>query len=747
MTNAQILIVEDEVIVAENIRAKLNGLGYAVSAAASSGEEAIQKATETHPDLVLMDIKLEGEMDGVEAAAQIHARFDIPVVYLTAHADDHTLQRAKLTEPFGYILKPFEVRELNTAIEIALYKHKVEKNLKKNEQWLATALRSIGDAVIATDTKGGVIFMNPIAEALTGWKQEEALGRDLAEIFNIIDEETNKVTEAPATKAIREGVVLGLANHALIARNGAEIPIDDRTAPIIDDTGNISGAVLIFHDIIERKRAEQALRESSRQLESRQRFITSILDSIPTSLSVIDRALRVVSVNRNFLEKTRREEQATLGRKIEEVFPQVLLGYTQLDQKVRDVFRTGQPVEGGKLSYRAPGLPTRIYYYRLIPLKTGETVENVMLLMDDITEREQLGEEVRRTERHLASVVECANDLVVSMDPGGRILTWNRAAEQTSGLRLEELKGQYLSNLCSEEERQKMGSWLAQLAKGQFTKKSMEINLRTKGGEEVPIAWAGSRMLDDEHRIVGLVAVGRDLTERKRLEAQLIQSAKLTSLGVMAGGIAHEIRNPLAISSAAAQLLLERSNDEGFREEAAEKIYSGIQRASYIIENLLKFARPPEERLVAVDIGEALEETLSLLTNQLRVQRVELRKDFASDLPLVMGNKSLLQQVFSNMILNACNAMPDGGSLTITTKMGSGNKLEIEFADTGVGVPTEHMSKIFDPFFTTMPVGKGIGLGLSISYSIIQQHQGTIEVESEVGKGTTFTVRLPVEEG
>jgi PAS domain S-box-containing protein len=513
------------------------------------------------------------------------------------------------------------------------------------------------------------------------------------------------------------------------------------------------GRIEHYTDITERKRAEEALLESNRRLESRERFITNILGSIPTSLVVIDRSLRIVSVNRNFLEKTRREEQATLSRKVEEVFPQVLLKYTRLDQKVQEVFRTGEPVEGGKLAYRAPSLPSRNYYYRLIPLYLspgrggeGGGVENVMLLMDDITEREKLGEEVRRAERHLASVVDSANDLMASMDPEGRILTWNRAAEGTSGFRPDEVKGRYLPDLCVEEDQQKMGAWLAQLAKGQFTKKSMEINLKTKRGEEVPIAWVGSRMLDDERHTVGLVAVGRDLTERKRLEAQLIQSAKLTSLGVMAGGIAHEIRNPLAISSAAAQLLLEKPDDEKFREEAAEKIHSGIQRASYIIENLLKFARPPEERMLSMDMSEALEETLSLLTNQLKVQRVKLEKDFASVLPPVVGNKSLLQQVFSNMILNACNAMPQGGTLTVTTRATKAG-VEIQFADTGVGIPMEHLSKIFDPFFTTMPVGKGVGLGLSISYSIIQQHQGTIDVASQVGQGTIFTIRLPVDSG
>jgi len=145
--------------------------------------------------------------------------------------------------------------------------------------------------------------------------------------------------------------------------------------------------------------------------------------------------------------------------------------------------------------------------------------------------------------------------------------------------------------------------------------------------------------------------------------------------------------------------------------------------------------------MLPVDVNEVLEETLSLLSSQLRVQRVKLQKDFAPGLPRVMGNKSLLQQVFSNMILNACNAMPDGGSLTVATKQTRGG-MEIQFADSGVGIPTEHLSKIFDPFFTTMPVGRGTGLGLSISYSIIQQHGGTIEVVSQVGAGTMFTIRL-----
>jgi len=480
------------------------------------------------------------------------------------------------------------------------------------------------------------------------------------------------------------------------------------------------------------------------EIQTIKEYYRSVIESIPSSLLTIDQKLKVVSANQNFLQKARRSESETIGRRIEDVFAPAVLASSKLEERITKVFKTGKPFAGGEME-RLPRLPGRVYFYRLSALKDEKgAVKNVVLLMDDVTEQKRLGEEVRRTERHLVSVVDSANDLMASMDTEARILTWNKAAERISGFEFGEVKGQHLRGLCVKDDQQQMGAWLVRLAKGQFTKQNMEINLRTKGGTEVPISWACSRMQDDQRRIVGFVAVGRDLTERQRLEAQLIKSAKLASLGVMAGGIAHEIRNPLAISSAAAQLLVETPGDEKLQKEAAMKIHSGIERASYIIENLLRFARPPQERMAPMDIRTALKETLSLFANQIRVQRIELSKDFAPALPLVVGNKNLLQQVFSNMILNACNAMPDGGNLTITTRVDSGNQVEIEFADTGRGIPKENLSKVFDPFFTTMPVGKGTGLGLSISYNIIRQHQGTIDVESKVEGGTFFTVRLPV---
>ena len=252
----QILVVEDESIVAEHIRRSLINMGYSVPSVASSGPEAIKEVEGKSPDLVLMDIVLKGEMDGIETAMQIRSRFNIPVVYLTAYSDEKILERAKITEPYGYVIKPFNERDLHTNIEIALYKHMMEKKLKESEkrlleknQWLVAVIESIGDAVIATDPEGTIVLMNPIAEALTGWKHNEALWKPLANIFNIISEKTDGKIEDPIAKAIREDTFYGLADHTvLMTKEGMKRSVDIIGSTIkIDD--KIIGFVFNFNDI------------------------------------------------------------------------------------------------------------------------------------------------------------------------------------------------------------------------------------------------------------------------------------------------------------------------------------------------------------------------------------------------------------------------------------------------------------------------------------------------------------------
>jgi hypothetical protein len=281
MANAQILIVEDEEIIAADIKDTLEELGYTVSAVVSSGKEAVQKASETAPDLVLMDIVLKGDMDGIEAAKQIQNYFNIPVVYLTACADDNTLQRAKISEPYEYVLKPLDARELHISIEIALYKHKTEKRFKEREQQLATITRCMGDGMIVTDVRGMITFMNPIAEALTGWKHEDASGRNLMDVFNL--------TENPIKEVLSgRGDVANLINYTtLITRDGTKLSVENNIAPIKDDKGgDVIGAVMAFRDITERKKIEENLLQSEKY-ESLKMMISGITHEFKNILAII----------------------------------------------------------------------------------------------------------------------------------------------------------------------------------------------------------------------------------------------------------------------------------------------------------------------------------------------------------------------------------------------------------------------------------------------------------------------------
>ena len=260
-----LLIVEDERIVAKDLQQTLQRLAYHVPMIASTGAEAVHAVQTIKPDLVLMDIQLRGNLDGIQTTAEIRKNYDVPVIYLTAFADEDTLIRAKITEPFGYIIKPFDEHDVHSTIEMALYKHSIEKKLKASEHWLTATLNSVGDAVIATDINEAIIFMNPTAEKLTGWSKREATAKKLTEICIIVNEATQQTVENPLTKAIQEKKSIGPPGTAiLISKNGKKMPISYSASPIIDHRGDLLGAVFVFKDKSLQVELEKQLRESQK---------------------------------------------------------------------------------------------------------------------------------------------------------------------------------------------------------------------------------------------------------------------------------------------------------------------------------------------------------------------------------------------------------------------------------------------------------------------------------------------------
>lgn len=477
-----------------------------------------------------------------------------------------------------------------------------------------------------------------------------------------------------------------------------------------------------------------------------ERLYSMLLDAIPSSVLLIDQHMCIVSANRNFLEKGRRALAETIGYRLEEVFPAIILDQMDITKRIRQVIENNRPSKGERMTYRAPGVPIRIYYYSILPFTWQGRVEGAVLLMDDVTEQVRLSEEVRRVERHLASIVESASDLILSMDRTGKILTWNTAAERLSGYGVAEVRERFFTDFCADEDCKEIQEIFLRIDTCKYAQMK-ECPLRTRKEASIPVSWVFSPMKDSYNQTAGVVAVGRDLTERRKFETELHQSQKFAALGVMAGGIAHEIRNPLAICSSSAQFLLEEGGTPEFHRECAEKIYKNIQRTSAIIENLLKYSHPSTTTQTSlVNLVSLIRETQTLVAYQANILKIEIDTSFPREPVMVEGVATLLQQVFMNLFLNAINAMSTGGRLGIDVKMIYAD-VQVQVTDTGCGISHREIGKIFDPFYTTSIVGKGTGLGLSLCYSIIKQHKGIIAVESVEGRGSTFTIKLPARYG
>jgi PAS domain S-box-containing protein len=278
----KIFIVEDEWVVSLELQQRLTDLGYEVSGITDNGDSAIKMALETKPDLILIDINIKGNMDGIETAKQILAKYNVPIIYLTAYSDKTTIERTKVTTPYGYIIKPVEERDLLVSIEISLNKFEMEKKLKESEKKLSITLQSIGDGVIATNENGLITLMNRTAEKMCGWTFNEAKGLNLKKVFNIKSAINQNPINNPLEEVLRTGKFVELANHTiLISREGTERHISDSAAPICDDSGEIQGVVLVFSDVTESYTNRELLKQSEKMLHL-------IIDIIPDRIFVKD---------------------------------------------------------------------------------------------------------------------------------------------------------------------------------------------------------------------------------------------------------------------------------------------------------------------------------------------------------------------------------------------------------------------------------------------------------------------------
>lgn len=726
-----------------------------------------------------MDIMLPGEIDGVMAAEKIKARFGIPIIYLTAFADEDTLQRAKITEPYGYIIKPFKERELHIMIDVALYKHKMERKLKETEKWLATTLMSIGDAVIATDKKGLITFMNAAAEGLMGWSLEEVLQKRLTEVFNIINRDTRQSAENPVTRVIREGSVVGLANHTLlITRDGREIPIDDSGAPIKDDQGNIIGVVLTFRDVTEREKALQVLnryqkelemrvQERTRELEKANQDITAnaaqlqaerakfeaVLRQMPSAVIIAEAPSgrlmygndQVTKIFRHpFIPSSDIEEHRKWkafhpedGRPyLPEEYPlarSVLYGETVIDEEA-DILRG----DGSRGTISISSAPVRD--------SQGKIIAGVVVF-NDITVQKQ-AEEMRS---RLAAIVESSDEAMISKTLDGIVITWNRGAERVFGYSAQEAIGHSISLIIPPECPDELSEILEKLKRGERIEHYETVRVR-KDGKRIIVNITISPIRDKAGKVVAFSTIERDITEQKKIEEELQKMQKLESIGVLAGGIAHDFRNVLTGVIGSLSLLKFYFHPQGNNLTLFTQAENASKRAAELAQQLLTFAKGGEPIKKLTSISQLLKESVDFC---MRGSNIRYEFSIPEDLWSAKVDEGQMSQALSNLIINARQAMLDGGTIQVSAAnvmiglkecihLEEGRYIKISIKDQGSGIPEEILDRIFDPYFTTKDVGSG--MGLAITYSIIKRHDGYISVESQKGAGTTFFLYLPASE-
>jgi two-component system, cell cycle sensor histidine kinase and response regulator CckA len=748
---SRILIVEDERIVAEDIQKSLDNLGYDIAGLASSGTEALKLVQKTNPDLVLMDIVLKDGMNGIQTAETIYGRHHIPVVYLTAYADEETLDRAKRTEPYGYILKPFDDRELQTTIEMAIYKHGMERKVKESEAWLSTTLKSIGDAVITTDVQGKITFINPVAQKVTGYASAEAIGKPLNRIFKIESELTGKAVENPVERILKEGIIVGLANHTnLIDKKGRKIPIDDSGAPIVNEKGQIIGVVLVFQDITTRRQAEADLKKS----EAEKRMI---LSSVSELVLYIDSNHRIIWANKAAAELSQCDPEDMKGRRCHEMW---------LKRKKTcpgcPILLTKKTGKMGELEI--VNKDGRHWLIRNYPAYDDDgRFAGIVEVARDITAQKKAEDLLEREKRFISTLLQTAPVFYFAIDRNGKTLMMNQTLLKALGYSEKDVAGQdYLARFVAEEDRSQVKAVFQKLVR-EKEPVLHENRVFSKTGKTILMEWHGKSIFDTKGRFEYFFGVGIDVTQRRqmekekeRMEGQLLQVQKMEAIGTLTGGVAHDFNNLLTAIQGCTDMALMKTEETNPIYFDLREIQKASLRAADLTRQLLLFSSRHPIRFSLISLNKVVDDLLKMV-HRLIGEDIGISTALDPDLWAIRADKGTVEQVIMNLAVNARDAMPNGGKLTIRTEnlrlttetvksmpeARPGPFVRMTVTDTGHGMDPETIEHIFEPFYSTKGPGRGTGLGLSVVYGIIRQHQGWIRVESVLNAGTTFEIVLP----
>ena len=655
----KILVVEDERIVAEDIRRSLKKLGYEVSAVVSTGRDALRRVKQLQPDLILMDIVLRMDMNGIQTAEKIHQHYDIPIIYLTAYADEETLDRAKKTEPYGYILKPFEDRELQTTIEMALYKHRTERRIKENEAWLSTTLKSIAEGVIATNEKTEILFMNPVAETITGRKFGEVSGKEFHAVFQVVAPGRNG-GDPPAQASIRSLVDLS-GEAKLVRRNGKVIDIDIRASQIRSELGKASGVVMAIQDVTLRKLTEEALKKSEQEKRV-------ILSSVSEEVTYHGTDLKIIWANETVGRHLQQDPERLKGRPCHEVWH----NRKKPCQKcpVQETLNSGNASE--MLMESEDG---EVWFSRVYPVRDDAgKLTGAVEVARDVTRQRRIEEQLEKERSFINTLLQTSPAFYMAIDPDGKILMMNQTLLTALEYSHEEVVGRdFLEGFIPSENRPPMAEALHRLIHENEPTRN-ETRILARHGRDIAVELYGQSVVDKKGKTEYCFALGIDLTERlkaekekERIENQLLQIQKLEAIGTLTGGVAHDFNNLLtAIQGCTDMAILRCKPGDPIYRDLREIQLAG-NRAADLTRQLLLFSSKHPTRVVPIDINLVIGDLLKML-HRLIGEDVGISTVLTPDPWTIRGDKGTLEQVIMNLSVNARDSMPGGGRITIKTE-------------------------------------------------------------------------------
>ena len=609
-----------------------------------------------------------------------------------------------------------------------------DRKLRQSEARGTRVLESIGDAVIVTDADAQILQMNQVAQALTDWRLNEAKGRPLHEIFNIVDEKTRQPVESPSEKLQRVKTVVGLSNHTvLIRKDGTETAIDDSLAPIWDDSGALSGMVLVFRDIRERRKAERERGALANQL-------TLVLDATTDGVLSLDRNWRSIYMNGRAQELLRgsgdilnKNFWETFPGTVYEGSPYVKYYYRAMDQRIPGRFEAYYPE------------PFNAWF----AVQAQPSEQGIVIFFRDITQQRMEAEALRESEARLKAMYSTSLEYIGLLTPEGTVLDCNRALLSFGDSTRADVVGKNLADspwfAGTPDAPDVLRKSIQRAATGEFVR--YEAQLLRPSGDTVVFDFSLTPVRDPSGKVVFLVPEGREITEFKRAESALLKSEKLAAVGRLASSIAHEINNPLESVMNLIYLARHAPGEEGrqFLDLADQE----IRRVSIIANQTLRFHKQASKPQ-ATTSADLFSTVMSIYEGRLRNARVKVEKKFRSGEPAVCFQGDI-RQVLNNLVGNALEAMPFGGRLLIRSRKGrdwtTGREgLVLSIADNGTGINPSVRKNIFDAFFTTKGTA-GNGLGLWVCQEIVTRHDGRLKVRStqrEGRNGTVFTLFLPL---